>query len=125
MISSKLLCPHCRKQVKYYTRCRVGDTTIHDVDIHYFQKYGVCKECGNEIFVPGLDDENDIKAEDCYRIKLNLMTLSQFKEVLNDFGYDKLSEVSGISVKELHLYERGKLLSRNHSDALKHVCDIQ
>lgn len=119
MCKQLVYCPTCKKKVEYVIRCRVGDTVIHDVEIHYFEKYGICKECHNELAVPGLDKVNDLRVEDCYRIKLGLIPLSQFNSLVEAYGLERLSELSHISYETLQNYQSGKLVTREDSEKLQ------
>ena len=115
----QLLCPKCGKKVDYATRCRLGDAVIHDVQIHYFEKYGVCKECHSELYVPELEDVNELRAEDCYRIKLDLIPLSQFNSLVEEYGLERLSQLSQISCETLQRYQAGELITREDSEKLQ------
>lgn len=123
MCKQLVYCPTCKKNVEYVIRCRVGDTVIHDVEIHYFEKYGICKECHSELYVPELEDVNELRAEDCYRMKLDLIPLSQFNSLVQDYGLDKLSKLSGVSYTNLQYYQAGRLVNHEDSEKLKAVCD--
>lgn len=63
MKTEKVICAGCRKKVDFIIR--EGDDTAHIKDsngkIHYIpyvRKYAYCKECGNEVYVPEVDDYN-------------------------------------------------------------------
>ena len=95
----QLFCPTCGKKVDYVMRCRVGDYVVHGVEIHYFEKYCICKECHNELVVPGLDKVNDLRVED-YRL-------------------ERLSQLSQISCETLQRYQAGELITREDSEKLQ------
>lgn len=115
----QLFCPTCGKKVDYVMRCRVGDHVVHGVEIHYFEKYCICKECYNELVVPGLDKVNDLRVEDCYRLKLGLIPLSQFNRLVEDYGLERLSQLSQISCETLQRYQAGTLITREDSEKLQ------
>ena len=63
MKTEKVICASCRKKVDFIIR--EGDDTAHIKDgngktyhIPYVRKYAYCKECGNEVWVPEVDDYN-------------------------------------------------------------------
>lgn len=92
---------------------------VHDVEIHYFEKYCICKECHNELAVPGLDKVNDLRVEDCYRIKLGLIPLSQFNDLVEAYGLERLSELSHVPYENLQQYQSGKLATCQDSEKLQ------
>ena len=61
----RYLCPNCRKLVRYWIRKRRVQVNINPslTGIIYVKRYGVCKECGTEMLIPGLDDENVTRLE--------------------------------------------------------------
>ena len=63
---NKILCWNCRKKVEYTLKQKNSIAMILGVSIEYIKKYGVCNECGKEIFIPGLDDENEDMIERMY-----------------------------------------------------------
>lgn len=63
MKTEKVICASCRKEVNFIIR--EGDDIAHIKDgngkmynIPYVRKYAYCKECGNEVWVPEIDDYN-------------------------------------------------------------------
>lgn len=63
MKTEKVICPSCHKKVDFIIR--EGDDTAHIKDgkgkihhIPYVRKYAYCKECGNEVWVPEVDNYN-------------------------------------------------------------------
>lgn len=63
----KLLCWNCRHLVKYKIESRSRTRTYGDKTFDYIEKFATCLECGEEITVPGLDDENEQVAEEVWR----------------------------------------------------------
>lgn len=57
----KLLCPNCKKLSLYKIESRTAMAEFKypkEIKVEYTEKYGVCKFCGEEIFVPKLEDKN-------------------------------------------------------------------
>ena len=71
--NKELLCSKCRKRVSYHICKHPEKTIIKDTEICYDEFYGICDECGQEIYVPGLDDYNEEQIENTYREKKNLI----------------------------------------------------
>lgn len=62
----ELLCSKCRKRASYQILKRPAKRLIKGVEIVYEESYGICDECKGEIFVPGLDDQNEEHVEEIY-----------------------------------------------------------
>lgn len=77
-----LLCGNCRKKVSYKILRRRVTTVVHGVEIPYEESYGVCDECHKELYVPGLEDQNEILIEELYRYEKDLITVDELKAIL-------------------------------------------
>lgn len=60
---AKILCGTCGKLVDYTPHSRVASHEIRGKEIIFREKYATCNECGDEVTVPGLDDENTMELE--------------------------------------------------------------
>ena len=59
MKTEKAICVSCRKKVDFIIRESNDTVTIGKMNsIPYIRKYAYCKECGNEVWVPEIDDYN-------------------------------------------------------------------
>lgn len=116
----KLLCSKCRKRVSYHILQRPAKRLIKGVGIEYEESYGICDECGREIFVPGLDDQNEENIEKLYRKEKNLITISEIKSILEKYHIEKrpLSKVLGFGELTITRYIDGQLPSKKYSDLL-------
>lgn len=63
---AKVLCCTCRKLVDHTPHSRVASHEIRGKEIVFHEKYATCNECGYEVTVPGLDDENTKELESVY-----------------------------------------------------------
>lgn len=82
----KYFCIHCGKDVDYITGFRfVKNLKVKDLEISYDEMFAICKECGNEIYVPQINDINvktRIKAYE--KIKKGIPITDDFEERLNE-----------------------------------------
>lgn len=60
---AKTLCCTCRKVTDYKTHSRVAIREIGGKEIIFREKYATCNECGSEVSVVALDDENEREFE--------------------------------------------------------------
>ena len=57
----ELLCPHCRKRTSYQIHDHMKEEDIKGIQFQWKETYGICDECGKEIFLPEIYDQNMIK----------------------------------------------------------------
>lgn len=68
----KVLCWKCRCLRDYTIHTRKASHKIHGKKYKYEEKVATCNECGEEITVPGLDDENIRVLETVYKNSIGL-----------------------------------------------------
>lgn len=119
----ELLCSKCRKRVSYHIFKRPAKAIIKDYEVEYEEFYGVCDECKEELFVPGLDDRNEEEIENEYRKAKDLITVSEVKQILEKYNIDKrpLSKLLGFGELTITRYIDGQLPSKKYSDILKEI----
>ena len=116
----ELLCSRCRKRVSYQILKRPAKALIKNFEIKYDELYGICEECGTQIYVPGLEDQNEERIEEIYRKKKELISISEIKAVLEKYHIDKrpLSKLLGFGELTITRYMDGQLPSKKYSDIL-------
>lgn len=63
---AKVLCVNCGKVTDYTLHSRVTSREINGKEIIFHEKYATCNECGSEVTVAGLDDENVMELKSVY-----------------------------------------------------------
>ena len=63
---AKVLCCTCRKLVDYTPHSRTASHEIRGKEIIFRERYATCNECGSEVAVAGLDDENALVFDGVY-----------------------------------------------------------
>lgn len=116
----ELLCSECRKRVSYHIYRRPAKTIIKGVEIEYEEYHGICDECKEEIYVPGLDDRNEEIIEEAYRKEKELITIPEIKIILEKYNIEKrpLSKLLGFGELTITRYIDGQLPSKRYSDVL-------
>lgn len=116
----RILCPVCRKKVSYHIVRRPARELIKDLEIDYVEYYGVCDECNEEIFVPGLDDENEKRIEQLYRKIKHLISVEEINFILKKYDIEKrpLSKLLGFGELTITRYLDGQMPSKKYSDIL-------
>lgn len=69
MYMEKVLCWKCRSTRTYKIHSRQGNHEINGKKYAYEELYAICNECGEQITVPGLDDDNIRRLEQEYESK--------------------------------------------------------
>lgn len=116
----EILCGNCRKRVSYQIFKRPAKAIINDLEIEYDEYYGVCDECNSELFIPGLDDQNEDKVEELYRKKRELITIPEINSILEKYNIEKrpLSKLLGFGELTITRYIDGQLPSKRYSNML-------
>lgn len=116
----KVLCWNCREKVPHVIRKRKEICNIRGEDYECEFNYAVCEQCGEEITVPGLDDENEERLDHLYREKNGLITIEQIHMLMDKYNIDKrpLSKLLGFGELTITRYLEGQMPSKKYSDIL-------
>ncbi len=116
-------CTACREEVEYEVKEKTRTKTIKGVEFSYIMKEAYCKECGGEINVKELRDENLKNMDDKYREITGTIKVDEIKEILSKYGVGKrpLSLILGWGESTLTRFIDGDIPSKIYSDTLKKV----
>lgn len=119
----ELLCEHCRRKVTYKVYRRQRTAVIGDVEIPYEESYGVCDSCHEELYVPSLDDQNELLIEELYRNEKGLLTIAEIKNIVEQSHLtpEEVSIKLGLAENIVSLYLEGMQPSKQNSDKLKNM----
>jgi len=56
--TNKTFCEECRKDVEYLTEVTKIKGKLKGVEYEYVGRKAICAECGNEVYVAEIEDEN-------------------------------------------------------------------
>ena len=118
-------CDECRDMVKYTIGTREGSSEVKGGEVKYTEKIALCKECGKEIFISEIMDENLIAIDKAYRSDKSLITIEGIEEILEkyDIGKKPLSSLLGWSEVTVTRYIDGQLPSKQYSDELYNILE--
>ena len=118
-----VLCWNCRKKVAYRIKAHKEERIIKGVAYWYDEKYALCEECGEEVTVPGLDDENEREIDCIYRIDNDLITIDDINAILEKYDIEKrpLSKLLGFGELTITRYLEGQLPSKRYSALLQRL----
>lgn len=119
----EVLCWNCRRKVSYRIKARDEEKVIKGKRYHFNEKYALCDECGEEIMVPGLDDENDREIDNIYRRENDLITIDEINLLMEKYNIEKrpLSKLLGLGEITITRYLDGQLPAKKYSDMLKRL----
>ncbi|MGE5633316.1 MAG: type II TA system antitoxin MqsA family protein [Caulobacteraceae bacterium] len=122
-MNKKEYCPSCDKHVEYTMKEEVVKEKIKGIEFEYIAKIAYCNECGEEIYIAELSDENISRANEIYREKEGIATIKEINELLEKYniGAEPLSKLLGWGDKTISRYQKGLVPSREYSERLKEL----
>jgi uncharacterized phage-associated protein/uncharacterized Zn finger protein (UPF0148 family) len=98
---------------------------IKEVEFEFTGKVAYCKECGEEVYVSEIDDENVRKGNEKYREKLGIIQISEIEELLRKYNIGKkpLAKLLGWGEVTIIRYLKGLTPSKEYSEKLKELRD--
>lgn len=119
----KAFCEDCRDYVAYRVEENNRTKEIKNRVIKFREKVAYCSECGNEIFVSKLRNENLVEMDNVYRIAEGLITIPEIIEILEkyDIGKRPLSLLLGWGETTLTRFVSGDIPSKTYSNQLKRM----
>lgn len=114
-------CENCRDIVEFSVKEEAKSKNIKGKEINYSAKVAFCAECGEEIFVSEIRDENLKMLDGAYREHENLIQLSEIESILEKYNISKrpLSKLLNWGEGTLSRYLDGDIPSKQYSETLK------
>ena len=117
---------NCQKPLRTYTR--LEHQNVRGVGFSYLEEHAICKTCGNELYVAGLNDINVGAREDAYAKALMLQNGINLKTVdprpreaiVLEFNSEKLTmnEVAYIAKRVREYFPNNKVIAIPNSVSL-------
>jgi len=119
----KTFCPECRKDVEYQIKESIEKKEVRGLEFEYTAERAYCTECGDEIFISELHDQNLQRIDDAYIEKAGIINVSEIKEIVDQYNTGKrpLSLLLGWGETTLTRYLDGDIPSKSYSETLKKV----
>lgn len=114
-------CPFCDNVHTVHVCKRLTEALVKDNVVEYEEVYYLCK-LQNEEFVPAkVADDNLLKARDSYRIKHDLLTSDQIKEIRQhyDISQKELSNILGWGDITIQRYEKKTIQDETYDNILR------
>lgn len=119
----KAFCEECRDFVTYRIEEKERTKAIKNKQIHFKEKTAHCEECGSEIFVSKLRDDNLAAMDQVYREAEELIDVSEIENLLEkyDIGKRPMSMLLGWGETTLTRFVNGDIPSKAYSDLLRRI----
>lgn len=116
-------CENCHDMVEYTVKEIKKQKNVKGKDIEYIGKAAYCNECGSEIFVSEIRDNNLNMLDKAYREEEGLISIDEIKMILEkyDIGKRPLSLLLGWGEGTVTRYLDGDTPTKQYSDTLKKI----
>lgn len=117
----KDFCTKCRKETEYELTKKTVIREIHDRDYAFLLTTAVCRECGSEMSIPGLIDENVLEFDKQYRAAEGIVAVSDIERLLKIYqiGKGPLSLALGFGEVTIPRYLEGQIPSKEYSKVMR------
>ena len=123
MINRIVFCPECRQDVRFSVIEKPDSAELKGEVYEFVSKAAYCHECGTEVYVPEIEDENLKSLYAAYRQKHNIISLEDIQAISEKYNIGKrpLSLLLGWGEQTFSRYYEGDMPSKQYSEKLKQV----
>ena len=121
----KSYCYNCDNDVDFRVEESIIQRDIKDVNFSYLAKVAFCNECGEEIYIAELSDENTRIANKEYRAIMDLIQVAEIEAILTKYniGQKPLATLLGWGEATIIRYLKGLTPTRKYSQTLRKLMD--
>ena len=121
--NNTIYCINCDKKNTYCVKSQRVDIKIRGIAFSYVEQAAYCSECGEEVYVPEINDLNVVAREEAYRQAAHLITIEEINQLLKKYniGAGPLAKLMGFGEVTINRYIGGQLPSKEHSSLLLEV----
>ena len=114
-------CIECRKETEYVLQKKKIVKNIRDKEYTFEITVAVCTECGEEMSIPGLIDQNVQEIDEQYRAMEEIVSIDDIKKIMDIYkiGKSPLSLALGFGEVTIPRYLEGQVPSKEYSDIIK------
>lgn len=123
MSTNTAYCIHCDEKTAYTVKSQREEMTVRGIEFCYVELTAYCSVCGEELYVPEINDLNVMSREEAYRKAAHLITIPEINQILKKYniGAGPLAKIMGFGEVTINRYIGGQLPSREHSALLLEV----
>ena len=102
----EVFCIECGDYKTFTIKTTREEITVRGVTFSYLEQTAYCSECGEEIYVPEINDINVQAREDAYRKASRLITVTEVNEILKKYniGAGPLAKLLGFGDVTINRY---------------------
>lgn len=123
MNKNKVFCYECRDDVDFTVTNEEMTSNIKGESYTYFGKIAHCNNCGSEIYVQDINDNNLNKLYDEYRKRNSIVSLDTILSIPKKYNIGKrpLSLLLGWGEQTFSRYSDGDIPTKQYSDILQKI----
>ncbi len=116
-----VFCPECRQDVIYVVKEKRESAELKGDLYEFMAQIAYCEQCGQEVFVPELEDVNLKELYDTYRQKNDIISLEKIQSLPEKYNMGKrpLSLLLGWGEQTFSRYYDGDMPTKQYSEILK------
>lgn len=123
MTNRSVFCPECRRDVTFTVKEKWDSAELKGRVYEFTSKIAYCDECGLEVYVPELEDENLRALYDTYRREQGIISLEDVRAIPEKYNIGKrpLSLLLGWGEQTFSRYYDGDIPAKQYSEQLKQI----
>ncbi len=120
----KVYCPYCKKEVDYKIEKREVKE-FRGIEINTYENVAVCKECHQDLYVNEIEEKNNERIFELYRVKANIIKPQDIVDLRKkyDISQRELTAILGFGKMTINRYERGGVPTKSQSDYIRLLID--
>lgn len=119
--NKKVFCANCRIESEFYLTNRSVVKVIRDKEYTFNITVALCKQCDEEVSIPGVFDLNAKEIDEQYRKSEGIVTVDEIDNLMKlyNIGKEPLSATLGFGTVTIPRYMEGQVPSKEYSDIIK------
>jgi uncharacterized phage-associated protein len=120
-----VFCPECREQCQYELKKVFRSYIIKEKEYKMEVTVAECKNCGEEVNIPGILDLRANEVDEQFREMENIISISDIKKLMEIYHIGKapLSLALGFGEITITRYLQGQVPSKEYSDVMKNALE--
>ncbi|HHU30989.1 MAG TPA: DUF4065 domain-containing protein [Firmicutes bacterium] len=116
-------CCNCDDDVSIFLKKEIQENEIRGIKVSTLVTHAYCKNCGEEVYIAEINNENLKLINQKYREENDLICVSDIQKILKeyDIGAKPLSLLLGWGEVTILRYLKGQMPHKEHSDKLKAI----
>ena len=119
-VKRMIYCINSMEKVDYKTETVAVDMDIDGVCYRFEEEHAFCEKCGEEVYVPEINDANAARNNKAYAKACNAISASEIESILKtfDIAAQPFAKIVGLGEITVNRYLNGRTPSKSISDKL-------